>query len=84
MNAAQQRILTAAEAIMGTTGNVMRPAQAAKLARWGLSCDPVSQMPAADILTISRMFAGDFPKTMNEADIAEFHRIDQLFEEACQ
>ena len=85
MNAAQQRILTAAEQRMGTAGTVARTVdQAETLARWGLSSSPVSQMPPADVLALSRMFAGDFPATMTPDDVSEFGKIEKLFEEACQ
>ena len=85
MNAAQQRILTAAEQRMGTASTVMRTQeQIAQRRRWGLSGSPVSQMPPDDVLALSRMFAGVFPAEMNKADIFEFHQIEELFEEACQ
>ncbi len=84
MSASTKRTLAAADLRIGTAGNVMRTVdQAETLARWGLSGDPVSQMPASDIRTISRMFAGDFPATMNEADIEEFGQINELFEACC-
>ena len=84
MNAAQQRILSAAEAIMGTASTVRTQEQIEQRRRWGLSGSPVSQMPPADVLALSRMFAGDFPATMTPDDVSEFGQIEELFEEACQ
>jgi hypothetical protein len=40
-------------------------------------------MPASDIRTISRMFAGNFPNTMTQEDINEFSQIEELFEKEC-
>ena len=84
MNAAQQRILAAAEAIMGTASTVRTQEQIAQCRRWGLSGQPVASMPPADVLALSRMFAGAFPATMTPDDVSEFHQIEELFEEACQ
>jgi hypothetical protein len=84
MSISTKRILSAAEQRMSTAGNITRtPDQAAKIARWGLSGSPVSQMPPADVFALSRMFDGIFPATMTEADIAEFGQINRLFEERC-
>jgi hypothetical protein len=84
MSAFAKRLLHAAEARMGTTGNVMRTQEeAARIARWGLSGQPVASMPASDVRTLSQMFAGNFPDTMTQADIAEFKQIDALFEQEC-
>ena len=84
MSAATKRTLAAAEKRIDTAGTVMRTQeQIEQRRRWGLSGQPVASMPASDIRTISRMFAGTFPKTMNEADIAEFGQINELFEACC-
>ena len=84
MSAAQQRILTAAEQRMGTAGTVMRTQeQIEQRRRWGLSDAPIASMPASDIRTISRMFAGDVPDSMTPDDVSEFGQINELFEACC-
>ena len=84
MSAATKRTLAAAEAIMGTASTVARTVdQAERLARWGLSGQPIASMPPADVLALSRMFAGTFPATMTPDDIAEFGQINELFEACC-
>jgi hypothetical protein len=86
MSSATKRLLHAAEARMSATGAVINrtPEQAAHLARWGLSGQPVASMPPSDIRTLGRMFAGAFPPTMTADDIAEFGQINELFEKECK
>ena len=84
MSAATKRTLAAAEQRMGTASTVRTQEQIEQRRRWGLSGSPVSQMPPADVLALSRMFAGDFPATMTPDDVSEFGKIEKLFEEACQ
>ncbi len=85
MSASTKRLLSAAEARMGATGTTINrtPEEAAQLARWGLSGQPVASMPPSDIRTLGQMFDGKFPDTMTQADIAEFHQINELFEREC-
>jgi hypothetical protein len=85
MSSATKRLLHAAEHRMGATGAVIHrtPEETARLARWGLSGQPVASMPASDIRTLGQMFDGNFPDTMTQADIAEFKQIDALFEQEC-
>jgi hypothetical protein len=85
MSAFAKRLLSAAEHRIGATGTTINRTQeqAAQIARWGLSGQPVASMPPSDIRTLGRMFAGAFPPTMTAADIEEFHQIDELFEKEC-
>ena len=85
MSTSTKRLLHAAEQRIGSTGTVINrtPDEAARLARWGLSGQPVASMPASDIRTLGQMFDGNFPTTMTDEDIEEFRQIDALFEQAC-
>lgn len=81
MSISTKRILSAAEARMGTAACTQRShEELAQLSRWGLTGDMDSPQTIA---VIGRMFDGIFPATMTEADIAEFGQINRLFEEKC-
>ncbi len=82
MTSSTKRILQAAESRMGAAACTARsPEELAKLARWGLTGERDSPQ---DCAAFGRMFDGIFPTTMTEEDIAEFHRIDEMLEEACR
>ncbi len=81
MTSSTKRILSAAEARMGTAACSARsPEELSQLARWGLTGERDSPQ---DCAAFGRMFDGIFPATMTEEDIAEFHRIDEMLEDAC-
>ncbi len=77
-----KRVLAAAEACMGTAPRRPRsPEEWARLERWGLVGD---HNDPNDCVAFTDMFKGIFPPSMTDEDLAEFHRIEALFEEACQ